>query len=150
MISAVSAPRFLDLKRLNLMRWWMVGGLALCAAPSVCADDTQSSLALDVQPIFDSYCVQCHMLEAPQGDLVLEEGEAHGQLVGVKSTQSAWLRVSPGAPQESYLLNKLRGSHAVAGGFGSGMPLSEGFHRPLPERDIQRIEAWIRGGADDN
>ncbi len=140
----------LDLIRLNLMRCWMVGGLALCASPSVGADDNQASLALDVQPIFDSYCVQCHMLEAPQGGLVLEEGEAYLNLVGVKSTQSAQLRVHAGVPEKSYLIDKLHGTQVRGGGFGSGMPLSEGGYRPLAQKDIQIIVNWITGGAQDN
>lgn len=150
MMSAVITPCILDLMRLSFMRCWMVGGLALCASLSVGADDNQSSLALDVQPIFDSYCVQCHMLEAPQAGLVLEEGEAYLNLVGVKSTQSAQQRVHAGAPEKSYLVDKLHGTQVRGGGFGSGMPLSEGGYRPLAQKDIQIIVNWITGGAQDD
>ncbi len=150
MVSAVIAPRILLLGRSLLMRWWVVGVLALCAMPGLRAGDNQSSLALDVQPIFDSYCVQCHMLEAPQAGLVLEESEAYPNLVGVKSTQSARLRVHAGAPEKSYLIDKLHGTQVRGGGFGSGMPLSEGGYRPLAQKDIQIIVNWITGGAEDN
>ena len=132
------------------MLWWIVGGLVLSAATGLRADDNQTSLALDVQPILDSYCVQCHMLEAPQADLVLEEGEAYPNLVGVKSTQSPQLRVYAGSPEKSYLIDKLRGTQVRGGGFGSGMPLSEGGYRPLAQQDIQTIISWIKGGARDN
>lgn len=90
------------------------------------------------------------MLEAGQAGLVLEDGEAYGNLVGIKSTQSGRLRVNPGAPELSYLMDKLRGTQVQAGGFGSGMPLSEGSHRPLAQQDIQAIKDWITNGAIDN
>ncbi len=150
MVKAMTARRILILFQLFLRRRWLVGGLVLCAVPGLRAGDNQSSLALDVQPIFDSYCVQCHMLEAPQADLVLEEGEAYSNLVGVKSTQSSQLRVHAGSPEKSYLIDKLRGTQVRGGGFGSGMPLSEGSYRPLAQQDIQTIVNWITGGAQDN
>ncbi|MEH6638182.1 MAG: c-type cytochrome [Porticoccaceae bacterium] len=114
------------------------------------AGDIPPSLTFDVQPVFDTYCVQCHMLEVAQAGLVLENGEAYANLVGVKSTQSDLLRVSPGNSVASYLANKLLGTHAEAGGSGSGMPLTEMGHRPLKDQDLKVIIDWINQGGQDN
>lgn len=114
------------------------------------ADETGASLAKDIQPIFDGYCVQCHMREVAQGGLVLEQGEARANLVGIKSSQSARLRVNPGAPDASYLIDKLQGTQVQAGGSGSGMPLMEGTHRRLREQDIRAVIRWIADGARDD
>lgn len=117
---------------------------------SAMADPARASLSEDVQPILDAYCVQCHMREVAQGGLVLEQGEARRNLVGIKSSQSARLRVSPGAPEASYLVDKLQGTQVQAGGSGSGMPLVEGAHRRLREQDIQTVIRWIADGAKDD
>ena len=114
------------------------------------ASDIPPSLTFDVQPIFDTYCVQCHMLEVAQASLVLENGEAYANLVGVKSTQSDLLRVSPDNTEASYLARKLLGTHVEAGGSGSGMPLTEMGHRPLKDQDLKVIIDWINQGGQDN
>jgi len=104
----------------------------------------------DIQPIFDTNCVQCHALEIPQADLVLEEEASYAMLVGNRSTQSSLLRVKPGVPEESYLMLKLKGTHTDAGGTGFGMPLTEGNYTSLPEKTLAIIEGWIGAGATKN
>ena len=86
----------------------------------------------------------------PQAGLVLEDGESFAMLVGVQSTESALLLVKPGAPEESYLLRKLKGTHLKAGGSGLGMPLTEGSYTPLAPETIALIEGWIQTGAKAN
>lgn len=109
------------------------------------------SLARDVQPIFDRQCVTCHLYESPQGDLTLEAGDTHAQTVGVPSTASKLPRVSPGDPERSYLIYKLRGTHLAVGGKGAQMPFNaDTGSSGLPKDELDLVEAWIRSGAPDN
>lgn len=108
------------------------------------------SFARQVQPILDAHCVQCHVREAPQGGLVLEEGMSYGMMVGKKSAATAMDRVKPGDPQNSYLLHKLNGTQAQVKGTGLGMPLVEGVYQSLPSKDIETVRKWIEAGAPDN
>lgn len=124
--------------------------LAILLSLSSIASETPPSLNFDVQPVFDSYCVQCHMLEVAQAGLVLENGEAYANLVDVKSSQSDLMRVHPENAEASYLARKLLGTHVEAGGSGSGMPLTEMGHRPLKDQDLKVIIDWIKQGGQDN
>ena len=108
------------------------------------------SLAFDLQPIFDTYCVQCHLLESAQGGLVLENGEAWANLVNVDSSQTAMKRVSPGNPADSYLLHKLRGTHIQVGGSGQPMPYGSEASAGISADSVELIERWIGDGAEDN
>lgn len=109
------------------------------------------SLARDVQPIFDRQCVTCHLYESPQGGLILEAGDTHAQTVGVPSTDSKLPRVSPGDPERSYLMYKLRGTQLAVGGKGAQMPFNaETGSSKLPKDELDLIEAWIRAGAPNN
>ncbi len=130
---------------------------SLLVAPSVPADSadetttTQSlSFAERVQPVFDTHCVVCHQYGAEQGGLNLEEGDAHANLVNVKSTQSSLQRVVPGRPRESYLLHKLVGTHSEVGGTGVRMPLSAGGNRAMSGAEDELVTIWIEQGALDN
>lgn len=124
-----------------------LAGAALVWAGTVAG----AQLGRDVQPILDQYCVSCHMLESPQGGLILETGEAHAALVGVPSTQAPMPRVAPGDPARSYLVHKLRGTHLKAGGSGARMPFAtEGPGGALAPAQIETIEAWVRAGAPDD
>ena len=120
----------------------LVSALPAVAAPG---------LEREVQPLFDTYCVVCHLLESAQAGLVLEAGESHAALVDVPSTQAPLPRVTPGDPDRSYLLLKLRGTHLGAGGSGARMPLAgEGPGMHLSPAQIETIEAWVRAGAQDD
>jgi len=108
------------------------------------------SLAFDLQPIFDTYCVQCHLLESAQGGLVLENGEAWTNLVNTDSTQAPLKRVNPGIPAKSYLLNKLRGTHIPVGGSGQPMPYGSEASAGISVNSVELVERWISEGAADN
>lgn len=93
--------------------------------------------------IFRAKCTQssgCHAGDTPAGSLDLSVGAAHGNLVGIKaSRRPERLRVAPGDPENSYLLNRL-----VAGGDSPPMPL--GGER-LSAAEVETIRGWIRDGA---
>jgi hypothetical protein len=80
------------------------------------------------------------------GGLSLATGSEYKNLVGAKSTQSALVLVKPGSPEESYLLHKLLGSQAQAGGSGARMPTGSS----LPQTQISLIQQWISAGANEN
>ena len=96
-----------------------------------------------IVPILDRHCVMCHMSEGAQGELSLYP-QPYAALVGVASSQSDLLLVTPGDVEASYLYHKLLGSHLGAGGEGESMP----YQRDLLEtEDIKAIEQWIAQGA---
>lgn len=88
--------------------------------------------------------VGCHLgAGAPQG-LRLDDANSYGMLVGVPSAESpSTLRVAPGDPDNSYLVQKLEGSASV----GAQMPLGA---PPLEQAAIDVIRQWISDGAIDD
>lgn len=86
----------------------------------------------------------CHVgAGAPQG-LILDAANSYGLLVGVASAQApSLLRVEPGDPDNSYLIQKLEGTAAV----GVQMPFGG---TPLPQSEIDVIRQWITEGATDD
>lgn len=91
--------------------------------------------------VFTPICTACHVgASAPQG-LRLDDANAYALLVGVASAeQPQLLRVDPGDPDQSYLIQKLEGTAAV----GGRMPLNG---TPLSQADIDVIRQWIVDGA---
>lgn len=105
------------------------------------------SFKQDLLGLFKKQCVSCHMTGAEQGNLGLAPSLAYRQLVGVDSLGSPLKRVEPGAPEQSYLLHKLRGTHLEVGGSGMQMPMGL---PPLPEETLAAIRSWIEDGAPNN
>jgi mono/diheme cytochrome c family protein len=105
------------------------------------------SLKNDIQPIFSSHCVVCHQGTSPPVGLSLEPSAVFQNLVNATSTQSSLKRVLPNAPDESYLINKLRGTQVQVGGSGAQMPFNS---QPLTAAQIDLIEKWITEGAANN
>lgn len=101
----------------------------------------------DILPLFQQNCVSCHITGEELGGLGLAPSLAYQQLVNTDSLQSDLVRVKPGAPEESYLLHKLAGSHLDQGGTGTRMP--QGFP-PLPDAQVELISRWIAAGAPNN
>ncbi len=113
------------------------------------------SLSMDLQPLFTGSCTgaTCHVLGGPGAGLVLEDGMTWASAVNVPAAQvqktSMLDRVEPGAPDLSYLVHKLQGTHLQASVLGIGMAMpANGMC--LPPADIGRIRAWIEEGALDN
>jgi hypothetical protein len=141
---------------LTLMTLILIFGVFACSSsggstPTPSSTSTPSvsgvSFSKDVQPIFGSSCAICHQGSTPPGGLSLELGSAYTNLVNVKSTESALMRVAPGSPDKSYIINKLMGTQAQAGGSGAQMPFGAS---PLSQSQINLIQQWISQGAKNN
>ncbi|MBZ5709580.1 Ig-like domain-containing protein [Nannocystis pusilla] len=92
-----------------------------------------------VQPIFTGSC-SCHAGGQPAGGLSLATGESFAALVNVESSQAPGvLRVAPGDPASSFLMEKLSPAPSV----GQQMPLGG----MLSEGQVATISAWIAAGA---
>jgi hypothetical protein len=91
--------------------------------------------------VFTPICTVCHAGGgAPQG-LRLDATNSYALLVGVPSTEvPSILRVKPGDPSNSYLIQKLEGHAAVGAQMPFGGP-------PLPDATIAVIRQWITDGA---
>jgi hypothetical protein len=104
------------------------------AASASCTPSKPRDFAKDVQPLFASCSGEiCHSFTAHQ--LAAEVGLAAAECCPKR------LFIAPGAPQRSYLLDKLRGEALCA---GARMPLDQ---PPLSEPEIQAISDWICEGA---
>lgn len=91
--------------------------------------------------VFTPICSVCHVgAGAPQG-LRLDAASSYALLVGVPSTEvPSILRVKPGDPANSYIMQKLQGIAAV----GARMPFGE---PALPASTLAVISQWISDGA---
>jgi hypothetical protein len=91
--------------------------------------------------IFTPICSVCHVGgSAPEG-LRLDAANSYSLLVGVPSTEvPALMRVKPGDPDNSYIIQKLEGHAAV----GAQMPLGGPY---LTTSTIAFIRQWITDGA---
>jgi hypothetical protein len=108
-------------------------------------DGGGSTLTPDLQSIqenvFTPICTACHIGAAAPLGFRLDAASAYAMLVNAPSVEvPALLRVSPGNPDSSYLIQKLEG-HAAVGG---QMPLGQA---PLPQATIDVIREWIQNGA---
>jgi hypothetical protein len=104
-----------------------------------------STLTPDLQSIqqnvFTPICTTCHSGAAAPLGFRLDAASSFAMLVNAPSVEvPSLLRVSPGNPDASYLIQKLEG-HAAVGG---QMPLGQ---TPLPQATINVIREWIANGA---
>ena len=101
----------------------------------------EPTLASIQDNVFTPICTNCHAGAAAPNGLRLEEGLSHAMLVNVPSLEvPALLRVEPGNPDDSYLVQKIEGTAAV----GGRMPLGG---QPLSQDTIAAIRQWITDGA---
>lgn len=99
--------------------------------------------------IFEKQCAfsGCHALGSAQADLVLEGPGVWDALVNVPAATSAAAfagkkRVVPGAPDTSFLMDKILGK--LAPGEGDPMPLGRS---PLSDESVRLVRQWILAGA---
>jgi hypothetical protein len=116
-------------------------GLPIGAEPP--PDQTLTATFASIQAnIFTPICTRCHSgPAAPQG-LQLDAQHSYALLVGVPSTESpALLRVKPGDPDSSYIVQKLEGAPGIV---GARMPYGGPY---LSQSTIDVIRQWITDGA---
>ena len=101
------------------------------------------------QQVFDVSCSSdsCHSSVGRAADLILDPGFSWKLLVGHKPSNlvagaQGYLRVSPGRPDDSFILAKL--TSALAAGEGVSMPYNAA---PLTQETVDVIRAWILAGA---
>ena len=104
---------------------------------------SEVSLAILQTTIFGAICSRCHTgASAPHGLRLDSEENSYAFLVGHASDESpALLRVSPGKPDESYIVKKIEGDASIV---GSRMPLGGPY---LSAAQIESIRDWITNGA---
>jgi hypothetical protein len=144
--------------RYTVLLWLVVAAAAGCAGngegldengqpigsapPNVPPPSLTPDFASIQANVFTPICTQCHIgASAPLG-LQLDETHSYALLVGIPSAeQPGVLRVSPGNPDNSYIVRKLQGTQGISGG---QMPLGQS---PLPQSTIDAIRQWITDGA---
>ncbi len=86
----------------------------------------------------------CHAGASPQAGMNLSQRQAYAAIVGVPSNeQPSLMRVNPGNPDQSYLVQKIEGTAVVGGRMPLGGP-------PLSNDLIQMIRQWVANGAQDD
>jgi len=108
------------------------------------------SFATHVQSILTASCATggCHVAPGAAAGLDLSQGQAHGNVVNVASSQVAHLMlVEPNDPDSSYLMVKLLGEAGLIAGVPSQMPLGV---PALRAGQIDTIAMWIDNGAPNN
>jgi Planctomycete cytochrome C len=143
----VTAPTIMSLAVLILTCAGCDESLKDVAGPTPNLTPTFTSIQRDVFNASDSRgrpaCISCHNAAGARftGNLSLVEGASYQALVGVASTGKAGaIRVVPGEPDASYLLNKVLGTDIV----GDRMPRLGPY---LSDGQIRIIRRWIELGA---
>lgn len=125
-----------------------------CGAGEACSNGScgcspnSVSFSSVIQAIFTANCTAsgCHSGRMPKEGLSLVSGQAYGNLVNVKTNQCGGgrLRVLPGKPSQSYLLQKLSNVDLCS---GSQMPKAG---QSLPASELAAISGWVCAGAPKN
>jgi hypothetical protein len=146
--------------QIDRLRHWAALLLAACAAgcagngqgldqngqPISAGGSSGGPTTADFQSIQDTVftpiCSKCHIGGgAPEG-LQLDAAHSYNLLVGVPSAeQPNLLRVKPGDPDDSYMVQKIEGLSSIS---GAQMPFME---KPLSQATIDAIRQWITNGA---
>ena len=94
----------------------------------------------------------CHEAAAQEGGLNLEAADLHAELVDVpaadeKAGPRGKLRIVPGDPDASFMVQKLEGTQAR----DEGNIMPDGTDEPIdPECRIKMLRQWIQDGALNN
>ncbi len=117
-------------------------GLAPAGAASVAG--TWSSIAAEIL-VPRCATAACHGGSPPAYSPRLDAEAGWAALVDQPSTQaSGMVLVAPFAPEDSYLLLKIRGDGGSVGGIATPMPIQD---TALTASELAAIEAWIANGA---
>jgi hypothetical protein len=133
--------------------------LTLLAVAAACHKPPGVSFKREVQPELTKSCATAEGCHGPAPtdsvSLDLSPDASYAQLTGVDSEgRPGTARVTPGAPDASFLLDKLRGT--LRQGEGKSMPLDADTGAPIvpsplpPSYVDQVLVKWIAEGAKDN
>ena len=121
------------------------------AGPTPDLEPTFSSIQSNILNASDSAgrpaCTSCHNPQAFRfnGNLNLSAATAYASLVNAPSSgKPGAIRVVPGDPAASYLIQKIEGAPGIV---GARMPMSGPF---LTSGQVEIISHWIRLGAPNN
>ncbi len=105
-----------------------------------------ASLADIQEQIFSPICSVCHAGSgAPRGLRLDSEENSFNFLVGTSADEvPSLLRVNPGDPDNSYIVQKIEGAPGIV---GSQMPLGGPV---LSDQQIALVRSWIESGASRN
>ena len=126
--------------------------LSTLAGPTPSLEPTFSSVQSQIFETTDvagrQACVNCHtnVGRNPSGGLNLAHGVAYDQIVNIASARKAGaIRIIPGDPDSSYLVQKLEGRTGI---LGARMPISGPPY--LTDGQILILRRWIALGAPRN
>lgn len=108
----------------------------------------QPTLSSIQREVFSPTCSSCHtnVGRTPAAGLNLTDGSAFASLVGAPSPIKAGaVRVVPGDPANSYLIQKLEGAPGI-----SGVRMPRNNLTPLTDGQMLVIRRWIELGAPNN
>jgi hypothetical protein len=120
------------------------------AGPTPGLEPTFSSIQRDIFNSTDSAgrraCTTCHVGAQPSAGLNLSDATGYASLVNVPSrNKPGAIRVIPGDPTNSYLIQKIEGAPGIV---GERMPRTGGPY--LTPNQITIIRRWIELGAPNN
>ena len=126
------------------------GNAATSSAFTVTVQNTPSTLTFLQTNVFTPHCSGCHNGSNPPGGALpgsqnLTAGNTFANVVNVASIeQPALMRVKPGDPANSYLIQKLEGAAGIS---GARMPFGGPY---LDQVTVDQIKSWIAAGAANN
>ena len=128
----------------------MTAGCGSSSSPTTPTTPSGPTFSQQIQAqILTPACVSCHTDNGrtPAGGLNLKDtSTSHSQLVNAPSTgKSGAIRVIPGNPNGSYLIQKLIGAPDIV---GSRMPRNGPPF--LSDAHVDLIRQWIQNGAPNN
>jgi hypothetical protein len=120
------------------------------AGPTPNLEPTFSSIQQEIFNTTDSSgrqsCISCHVAGGPAAFLLLTEGVSYNNLVNRTSgAKPGAIRVIPGDPDNSYLVQKLEGAPGIV---GQRMPRTSGPF--LTSGQVSIIRRWIELGANND
>lgn len=127
-------------------------------APSTCPIPValaSPSFSIDILPALQGSCgsaaTSCHGGSSPTGHVIYAgtAAQVHAQLVNVvpANAPAGWLRVKPGDPAHSWILEKVTRDQPGGSGYGTRMP--QGAPN-LCQPTVDTLSAWISAGAPNN
>ena len=126
--------------------------LTACFSEHTTPPDDTVSFAADVEPVLNGCAFSnCHGATNTQPGakpMRLTTGQAYDAIVNVPSAQLPSMnRITPGSPDQGYLIHKLQGTQQGVLGSGERMPRGGS---PLAPSVIAMMRQWVSEGAPRN